>query len=131
MAAESSLFERRLAENLRDPEFRATYEREMRAIARVQELLALVESAREEAGISKAALARATGSNPAAVRRLLTSGEGDPTLLTVLAMLDALGFDLSPRRARRPARSAVRPGESHRRPKVASHGSRRLAAASA
>ena len=105
MTTSPTLFERRLQQNLEDPEFRAAYEREMRDIARVQDILATLDAAREEAGLSKADLARLTGAHPAAVRKLLTSGAGNPNLLSLVRMLDVTGLELrlvkAPRRGRR------------------------------
>ena len=94
MVMRQSLFEQRLEENMEDPEFRANYQREMREIAQVQDLLACVDAAREELGLSKTGLARATRNHPAAIRKLLTSGEGNPTLRSFLSMLDATGLEL-------------------------------------
>lgn len=90
----TTLFEQRLKQNLEDPEFRAAFERDRHDIARVQELLTRLDDAREEAGLTKAGLARLTGTHPAAVRKLLTSGEGNPNLLHFLRMLDATGLEL-------------------------------------
>lgn len=103
-----TLFEQRLQENLQDPAFRATFEREMREIARVQELLTHLDAAREEAGLSKADLARLTGTHPAAVRKLLTSGDGNPSLRSFIGMLDATGLELQLVKRRSSRRSTRR-----------------------
>lgn len=98
--------ERRLAERLRDPVFRAQYERAQRQIAQVDSVMRVLDELRIEAGMSKAQLAREIGKNPASVRRLFTS-EVNPELKTVVAMAEALGADVVVRRPRR-ARSARR-----------------------
>jgi transcriptional regulator with XRE-family HTH domain len=56
--------------------------------------LETIDAKREQAGLSKAALAECAGINPASIRRLFTSDESNPTLLTVLELMDALDLDL-------------------------------------
>ena len=52
-----------------------------------------LDELRERNGMTKAALARAIGKNPAAVRRLLTAS-GNPELGTVVAIAQTLGAEL-------------------------------------
>ncbi len=106
MTIDTGYRERRLAERLRDPVFRAEYERAQRQIAQVDSVMRVLDELRVEAGMSKAQLAREIGKNPASVRRLFTS-EVNPELKTVVAMAEALGADVVVRRPRR-ARSARR-----------------------
>jgi DNA-binding phage protein len=53
-----------------------------------------VEAARSSRGLTKAELARRSRLPPETVRRLLSSGEGNPTLETVLGMLRPMGLGL-------------------------------------
>lgn len=105
MASDTSFADAYLADRLRDPEFRAAYERSRREIAIVDELVNRLEALRGDQGVTKAALARAIGKNPAAVRRLLTAS-GNPELKTFVALANALDADvvLVPRRAGRAGR---------------------------
>ncbi len=127
MTSPPTLFEQRLQQNLQDPEFRDAFEREVRDIARVQEILAALDAAREEAGLSKADLARLTGAHPAAVRKLLTSGAGNPNLLSLVRMLDVTGLELRLVKARKRARSATGGTPGRRRTGPAASGPGRRA----
>ncbi len=82
-----------LEERLKDPEFRAAYERGKREIAIVDDLVNHLEALRDDKGLSKAMLARMIGKNPSAIRRLLTAS-GNPELRTVVALADALDADV-------------------------------------
>jgi DNA-binding phage protein len=85
-----SRFQQIRGRRMESPSFRERYQRTRRTIDSVQEIVGLIDQRRREAGISKAELARRAGMNPAALRRLLTSGAGNPTLLTVLGLMAAL-----------------------------------------
>src|SRR6266540_3508119 len=78
------------ARKLADPAAREQYERTRRAVILTRQILQLVDSERERAGLTKAELAQRAGTNPAAIRRLLTSGSSNPTLRTLLVVFDAL-----------------------------------------
>jgi len=113
LSTEASYHDRRLAQRLEDPEFRAEFERQSRAIAAIDTLVNALERLREEHGISKADLARAIEKNPASIRRLLTS-PGNPELRTIVAVADALDADvvIVPRKkARRRRRSRATSAE--------------------
>jgi len=84
---------RRRAERMRDPEFRAEYERTRRELGQVNEVMRELDGLRAEAGLSKAQLARAIGRNDAVVRRLFTA-EVNPELRTVAALAAALGAEV-------------------------------------
>lgn len=90
---ESSYHDRRLARLLEDPEFKAEYERQRRAIAAIDEIVNRLDALRIEHDLSKAELARAIDKNPASVRRLLTA-KGNPELATIVAIADALDADV-------------------------------------
>ena len=81
---------------MQSAEFRERYERSRRMLEASQEILRTIDARRETAGLSKAEFARRLGTRPASVRRLLSSGSGsgNPTLRTVLEMLDELGLEI-------------------------------------
>jgi ribosome-binding protein aMBF1 (putative translation factor) len=108
---DASYHDRRLARRLKeDPEFRAEFERQRRAIAQIDGVVRQLDQLRESAGLSKAALARQIGKDPASIRRLFTA-EVNPELKTVAALASALGAEVkivSRRRSsgrKRPSRS--------------------------
>jgi hypothetical protein len=71
-----------LADDLRDPKFLREYVAQSVRIATIDRILNGLDIARDAAGLTKAALARTIGSEPATVRRLFTSGHVNPTLGT-------------------------------------------------
>ncbi|GAA2708196.1 helix-turn-helix domain-containing transcriptional regulator [Actinoplanes palleronii] len=95
MTATSSAFWDDLAEDLRDPEFLRAYIVESIRLATVDSVINALDDAREAAGLSKAALARAIGANPDAIRRLFTNGSTNPTVRTVAEIAAALGMRLT------------------------------------
>jgi DNA-binding phage protein len=103
--------DRRLAGRLRDPEFRAEFERRQAEIAAVDAIVNQLDGLRERSGMTKAALARAIDKNPAVVRRLLTAS-GNPELRTVVAIAQALGAEVKivPKTRAREASGAGRRG---------------------
>jgi DNA-binding phage protein len=103
---DTSLHDRWLKEQLKDPEFRAAFEREQREIASIDAIVNTLEGVRAELGISKAELARQIGKNPAAVRRLLTAPV-NPELRTVVNLADALGYEVRVVPKKRRGRRAV------------------------
>ena len=80
---------------LTDPETRDRYDRTRRAVLRGRQVLQLIDAERQRAGLTKAELARRAGMHPAAVRRLLSSDSGNPTLQTLLEVSDVLGLDFT------------------------------------
>lgn len=104
-------FDRYVAGRMEDPEFRAEYERQLRAITAIDEIVNRLDALRVDHGLSKAELARAIDKNPASVRRLLTA-KGNPELGTVVAIADALDADVVvvPRKKRSRSRDAVGAG---------------------
>ncbi|MDQ3609520.1 MAG: helix-turn-helix transcriptional regulator [Actinomycetota bacterium] len=108
IAQDTSLHDRWLNEQLKDPEFRAEFEREQREIAAIDAIVNTLEGVRAKLGISKAELARQIGKNPAAVRRLLTAPI-NPELRTVVNLADALGYEVRvvPKNGRSRRRKAV------------------------
>ena len=66
---DTSLHERRRAERMRDPEFRAAYEQAAGAIAQADHIIRTLDEMRAEMGISKAELARQIDRNASSIRR--------------------------------------------------------------
>lgn len=81
-----------LAEDLKDPEFLREYVVESMRIATVDNLVNVLDEAREAAGLSKAGLARAINADPATIRRLFSGGSSNPTLGTLAEVAAALGM---------------------------------------
>jgi len=86
------VFWRDLARDLQDPEFLRDYVVESLRIATVDRIVNALDEAREAAGLSKAELARAIGSQPQVIRRLFTSHAASPTLGTLAEVAGALGM---------------------------------------
>ena len=88
---DTTCHDRRLARRLdEDPEFRAEFERQRREIAQIDAVVRQLDELREQAGMSKAELARAIGKEPSSVRRFFTA-DVNPELKTVAALADVLG----------------------------------------
>jgi ribosome-binding protein aMBF1 (putative translation factor) len=88
---DTTYHDRRLARRPEeDPEFRAEFERQRREIAQIDAVVRQLDELREEAGMSKAELARAIGKEPSSVRRFFTA-DVNPELKTVAALADVLG----------------------------------------
>lgn len=95
MAASAKLdttyHDRRLTRRLKEaPEFRAEFERQRREIAQIDSIVRQLDELREQAGMSKAELARAIGKAPSSIRRFFTA-DVNPELKTVAAVADVLG----------------------------------------
>jgi transcriptional regulator with XRE-family HTH domain len=91
---DASLHERRRAQRLRDPEYRAAYERARREIEQTDQVIRQLDTLRVELGISKAELARRIGRNASSIRRLFTTGTARPELPLVAAIADAVGAEV-------------------------------------
>jgi len=115
---DTTYHDRRLARRLgEDREFRAEFERQRREIAQIDAVVRQLDELREEAGLSKAELARAIGKEPSSVRRFFTA-DVNPELKTVAALADVLG-----------ARVEVVAGEGARTKRAGKKGQSRAAAA--
>jgi ribosome-binding protein aMBF1 (putative translation factor) len=112
MSDAGGFYRRRLAEELKDEEFRTEYETARTEIAQVDSIMRQLDELRVEAGWPKAELARRIGKDPASVRRLF-SAEVNPELKTIVAMASALGAKIEvvapakrkPRQTRGPRRT--------------------------
>lgn len=96
-----------------DPEFRAEYERARREIDQVDAVIRRLDELREDAGISKAELARHIGRDPSSIRRLFTA-KSNPELMLVASIAEDLGAEIQvvprkrgPRRKASPKRAAA------------------------
>ncbi len=87
-----SVFWDDLANDLQDPGFLREYVAESVRIATIDRIVNELDAAREAAGLTKAALARAISSEPATIRRLFSSGHVNPTLGTLAEVAAALGM---------------------------------------
>jgi DNA-binding phage protein len=83
-----------LARDLEDPEFLREYLESVR-ISTIDQVVQALNDAREAAGLSKAALARAISAEPAAMRRLFSAGQVNPTLGTLAEVAAALGMRIT------------------------------------
>jgi len=99
--------ERYFAEQLRDPDYRRAYRAARARIARTDQLVRSLDERRIARGMTKAALARAAGVQPEAVRRLFTMDSPNPTASTLLALADALDLEVVARPKRQPGRTAA------------------------
>lgn len=90
-----SQFWQDLNEDLKDPEFARAYASESIRIATIDALVNQLDARRENEGLSKAQLARAIGSDPAVVRRLLSASAVNPTLGTLAEVAAALGLKVT------------------------------------
>lgn len=79
---------------LRTPDLQARYEHRRRTVISTRKLLMRIDAERERAGLTKAELARRIGTAPSVVRRLFAAEAGNPTLHTVLDVVEALGMEI-------------------------------------
>ncbi len=84
-----------LARDMKDPEFAREYITESVRIATVDATISALDAARVSAGLTKADLARMTGMQPAAVRRLFSASGTNPTLGTIAEVAAVLGLRMS------------------------------------
>ena len=91
---EKTAVDRYFDERMQDPEFAAAYEAERAIVDSTDALVRLLDEARVLQGVSKADLARRIEARSEIVRRLFTASDSNPTLGTVLKLVNALGFHL-------------------------------------
>ena len=85
--------ERRMAERMRDPEFRSEYERARSEIDLIDSVVRSLDDLRERKGTSKTDLARRIGRNPSSIRRLFTA-KSNPELRLVVQIANDLDADI-------------------------------------
>lgn len=93
---------------MEDPEFEAAYGQHRARIDAIDELMRVLDEAREQQGITKAALARRIQAEPAAVRRLFSQATPNPQIARVVDMAHELGLEvvIQPKRPARRRRAA-------------------------
>ncbi|MCK9871184.1 helix-turn-helix transcriptional regulator [Nocardiopsis dassonvillei] len=79
-------------QDLDSPEYAREFAAESIRISTIDEIIKTLDNQRAAADMSKAALARAIGSDPAMIRRLLSSSAANPTLGTLAEVAAALGM---------------------------------------
>jgi DNA-binding phage protein len=84
-----------LARDMQDPEFASQYITESVRIAAVDAAINELDATRASAGLTKADLARMTGMQPAAIRRLFSAAGTNPTLGTIVKVATVLGLRMS------------------------------------
>lgn len=90
---DTSFHRQQIDAEMQDEEFRREFERAKREIAQIDQVIQMLDLLREEAGLSKAELARLIGKNAASVRRLFTAAV-NPELRTVAALAEALDAEV-------------------------------------
>ena len=93
-------FDRYFDAQMNNREFADAYVAARREIDTVDGIVRALDEAREQEGLTKAALAKRVGMNAEVVRRLFTTDAPNPTLDTVVKLAAALNcsLDLVPRR---------------------------------
>ena len=87
-------FDKFFDEQMRDPKVRESYEKVRREIDSVDQLIRVIDEARADAGMTKAALARKISVEPAALRRLMSANAPNPTFSTVSKLAEAVGWSI-------------------------------------
>jgi DNA-binding XRE family transcriptional regulator len=104
---DTSYYEKRRQGWLADEDARAEYERARLEIEQIDAVIQSLDDLREDAGMSKAELARRVGRNPASIRRLFTAEQARPELPLIISIANAL--DASVEIKRRPRGSSKKP----------------------
>jgi DNA-binding phage protein len=97
-------FDEFLEGQLTDPSFRAGFEKKLAKVKSIAEVLQVIELVRERENIPKAELARRMERKPEAISRLLRGEGANPTLETLIDLVDAIGLELDIRIRRQPAK---------------------------
>ncbi|MGH2833688.1 MAG: helix-turn-helix domain-containing protein [Solirubrobacteraceae bacterium] len=94
-----SYYDKRRQEWLADEDTRAEYKRARREIEQIDAVIRSLDELREDAGMSKAELARRVGRNPASIRRLFTAEQARPELPLIISIANALdaSVEIKPR----------------------------------
>jgi len=94
MPRKKTAFDRYFDKRMKDPAFASAYAEARAVIDSTDTLIRTLDDARLLIGVSKADLARQIEARPEIVRRLFTAKDSNPTLATVLELVEALGFHL-------------------------------------
>jgi DNA-binding phage protein len=97
-------FDEFLEGQLADPSFKASFEKKLAKVKSIAEVLRVIELVRERENIPKAELARRMERKPEAISRLLRGEGANPTLDTLIDLVDAIGLELDIRIRRQPTK---------------------------
>ena len=87
-------FDRYFETRMKTPVFAKAHAKARAEIDGADQLVRSLDEARTRLGLTKAALARKTGTRPEVVRRLLTAEGANPEIATVIKLASALGCHL-------------------------------------
>jgi DNA-binding XRE family transcriptional regulator len=90
---DTSYHKRMIAARMKDPEFPEEYERAHSEIEQVDAIIRQLDELRQDAGLTKADLARRIGRDPSSIRRLFTA-KGNPELSLVVSIAEDLGAEI-------------------------------------
>jgi DNA-binding phage protein len=97
-------FDEFLEDQLADPSFKASFEKKLAKVKSIAEVLQVIELVRARENIPKAELARRMERKPEAISRLLRGEGANPTLETLIDLVDAIGLELDIRIKRQPTK---------------------------
>jgi DNA-binding phage protein len=97
-------FDEFLDGQLADPAFKAGFEKKLAKVKGIAEMLQVIELVRERQNLPKAEIARRMNRKPEAISRLLRGEGANPTLDTLIDLIDAIGLELDIRIKRQPAK---------------------------
>lgn len=95
-------FDEFLDDQLADPAFKAGFEKKLAKVKSIAEMLQVIELVRERQNLPKAEIARRMNRKPEAISRLLRGEGANPTLDTLIDLIDAIGLELDIRIKRQP-----------------------------
>jgi DNA-binding XRE family transcriptional regulator len=95
---DTSYYEKRRQDWLANEDTRAEYERARQEIEQIDAVIRSLDELREDAGLSKAELARRVGRNPASIRRLFTAEQARPELPLIISIANALDASIEIKR---------------------------------
>jgi len=104
--------ERYLAMQRKSPKYRAAHNRARCRISQIDAIIQALDDRRMALGLTKAELARRADLAPEAVRRLFGIEAPNPTIVTLVALADALDLELTV--APRPTARATSKNRSRR-----------------
>ena len=87
--------ERYLAKQRKSPEYRAAHDRARGRIGQIDTIVRALDDRRTALGLTKAELARRADLAPEAVRRLFSVQAPNPTIVTLVALTEALDLELT------------------------------------
>jgi len=90
----ASTYERYLESLYPDADSRAEFERRVHAVHVAADFLEAIEQVRAATGVSKVNVALRMKRHPASIGRLLTSADANPTLTTIIELLEAMDISL-------------------------------------